>query len=81
MEASGSMRSPPPTATGPREEAGLTLDIEGMHCASCISRVESALREVDGVDDAAVNLAAERATVSGPDLDMARLAEAVERAG
>lgn len=39
------------------------LHIEGMHCASCVARVESALRAVDGVADARVNLATNSATL------------------
>ncbi|HXF51149.1 MAG TPA: heavy metal translocating P-type ATPase [Dehalococcoidia bacterium] len=45
------------------DTAELVLDIEGMTCASCVRRVETALRSVPGVVDAAVNLATERATV------------------
>lgn len=41
-----------------------TLNIDGMHCASCVSAVEKALSKVDGVDEASVNLATETATVS-----------------
>ena len=41
----------------------IDLDIEGMSCASCVGRVERALRKVDGVLDAEVNLATERAHV------------------
>ena len=39
------------------------LSIEGMTCASCVSRVEKALKGVTGVTDASVNLATEKATV------------------
>ena len=39
------------------------LQIEGMTCASCVSRVEKALLKVPGVDSAVVNLATEQATV------------------
>jgi len=39
------------------------LDIEGMHCASCVGRVEGALKSVPGVSDARVNLATEQAWV------------------
>jgi Cu+-exporting ATPase len=39
------------------------LSIEGMTCASCVSRVEKALKAVPGVIDASVNLATEKATV------------------
>jgi Cu+-exporting ATPase len=41
----------------------LLLDIEGMHCASCVSRVEGALQSVPGVAAARVNLAMEQAAV------------------
>ncbi len=40
-----------------------TFPVQGMTCASCVARVERALRKVPGVLDAAVNLAAETATV------------------
>lgn len=41
----------------------VTLPIEGMSCASCVSRVERALH-VDGVNSASVNLATEKVTLS-----------------
>ena len=43
----------------------LSIDIEGMSCASCVGRVEKALRAVDGVNDATVNLSAENAIITG----------------
>jgi Cu+-exporting ATPase len=39
------------------------LAIEGMTCASCVGRVEKALKAASGVLDASVNLATERATI------------------
>ena len=45
----------------PSEE--MTLAVEGMTCASCVMRVERALKKVPGVVAATVNLATERATV------------------
>jgi Cu+-exporting ATPase len=36
--------------------AELTLDVRGMTCASCVSHVEGALKELDGVTKAVVNL-------------------------
>jgi len=39
------------------------LDIAGMTCASCVRRVEKALGKVDGVAEASVNFATNRATV------------------
>jgi Cu+-exporting ATPase len=60
----------------------LALQIEGMTCASCVGRVEKALRQVSGVASASVNLATERATVRGPStLSVAALVAAVEKAG
>ncbi|MEZ1562635.1 heavy metal translocating P-type ATPase [Pseudomonas aeruginosa] len=43
----------------------IELAIGGMTCASCVGRVEKALKAVPGVTEAVVNLAAERATVRG----------------
>ena len=40
-----------------------TITVQGMSCASCVSRVEDALQNVDGVLSADVNLATDRATV------------------
>jgi Cu+-exporting ATPase len=40
------------------------IRIEGMTCASCVGRVEKALRAVEGVASASVNLATERADVT-----------------
>ena len=56
------------------------LAIAGMTCASCAARVERALAAVPGVTGAAVNLAAERAQVTGT-ADAAALIRAVEKAG
>ena len=41
----------------------VTLGIDGMTCAACVSHVENALTGVQGVESASVNLATERATV------------------
>ena len=60
----------------------IDLDIEGMTCAACVSRVEKVLGRVPGVTLAEVNLATHRARVRGADgLDIAKLAAAVAKAG
>ena len=41
------------------------LAVEGMTCASCVGRVERALKAVPGVNEAVVNLATERASIRG----------------
>ena len=58
----------------------LTFAVTGMSCAACSGRVERALRAVPGVVSAQVNLATERAEVSGT-ATPAVLIEAVKRAG
>ncbi|MBU4530901.1 MAG: heavy metal translocating P-type ATPase [Desulfomicrobium sp.] len=69
------------------ESAGYTvatstveLAIDGMTCASCVGRVERALRAVPGVAEASVNLATERATIKGS-ADAAALIAAAADAG
>ena len=42
----------------------LDIDVGGMTCAACVGRVERGLKKVAGVQDASVNLATERATVT-----------------
>ena len=71
------------TATAPAARSQeLQLQIGGMTCASCAQRVEKALRAVPGVQDAGVNLATERASVTA-DVGVAAdtLAAAVRKAG
>ncbi len=41
-----------------------TFPIKGMHCASCVRVLERALKKVEGIDEATVNLASEKATIS-----------------
>ncbi|MCL6648953.1 MAG: heavy metal translocating P-type ATPase [Chloroflexi bacterium] len=59
------------------------LAVTGMTCAACVNRIEKALKRLDGVTDASVNLATERATVSydPSQVSLAQLKEAVEKAG
>ena len=40
-----------------------TLHISGMSCAACVGRLEKGISSLDGVTDAVVNLATEKATV------------------
>ncbi|WP_035578282.1 heavy metal translocating P-type ATPase [Hyphomonas jannaschiana] len=66
---------------GPIPET-LSLPIEGMSCASCVGRVERALKQVRGVLDASVNLATERAEIRISDPDVrAEAIRAIEDAG
>ena len=47
----------------PTNSEFFTLDIGGMTCASCVSRVEKALDKIPGVEAASVNLATEQARI------------------
>src|SRR5829696_1449092 len=58
------------------------LPIEGMSCASCVARVERAIRAVPGAENVSVNVATERATITAaPDLAPWAVAHAIEQAG
>jgi Cu+-exporting ATPase len=85
-----------PTATSPDEligairDAGYGADVRetafgvtGMTCASCVGRVERALKMVPGVLEASVNLANEKATVRylAGEVEVRDLEKAVEGAG
>lgn len=64
----------------PVTTADTRLAIEGMHCASCVGRVEKALLSVPGARNASVNLATGSATVEG-NASAGDLIEALESAG
>ncbi len=74
------------TAATPELPAASDLDdsqqllINGMSCASCVSRVQKALQAVPGVTQARVNLAERTALVMGS-APAAELVSAVEQAG
>ena len=53
-----------PVVDAGAEAATLDIAVRGMTCAACVRRVETAIRAVDGVVSASVNLMSERATVT-----------------
>ncbi|MDP0926319.1 heavy metal translocating P-type ATPase [Paracoccus onubensis] len=66
----------------PKKTETFSIPIEGMSCASCVGRVEKALKSVPGVDSAIVNLATERADIAaGNGVDRPMLVQAIEKAG
>ena len=77
--AGGAASFAPPPVDGPEVE----LSVKGMHCASCVGRIESALDKVPGVSLAVVDLLSGRARVrlSDPSLAVGRLVDAVAGAG
>ena len=67
----------------PALPAPVRLSIEGMTCASCVARVEKALKKVPGVASAEVNLATETVQVrlAGAGAEVGALTAAVAAAG
>ena len=65
----------------PKKKAN--IKVSGMSCASCALNVEKSLKNLEGVDEAQVNLGTEEATVEyNPEkLNLSRLEAAVEKAG
>jgi copper chaperone len=61
----------------------IDLRIEGMHCDGCVKSVSRVLSGLAGVHSVEVSLADARASVAydATRLDVARLKQAVERAG
>ncbi|CCM76875.1 heavy metal translocating P-type ATPase [Rhizobium mesoamericanum] len=58
------------------------FEVEGMSCASCVVRVEKAIKALPGVNSASVNLATERASVTFKDVvDPGSVLRAIEEAG
>ncbi len=62
------------------ETPTLRLSIDGMHCASCVGRVERRLAEVPGARDVTVNLATETAMLSGS-VNVEAVVDALSAAG
>ncbi|MHB1833345.1 MAG: heavy metal translocating P-type ATPase [Solirubrobacteraceae bacterium] len=75
-------REAQPSAEATTTEAA-RIAIEGMHCASCVARIESELARTPGVIQAAVNLTSEQATVvyEPRATGLPELEQAVQRAG
>ncbi|WP_206915830.1 heavy-metal-associated domain-containing protein [Alicyclobacillus suci] len=63
--------------------ATATITVKGMTCGGCVNSVTKALKAVDGVQEANVDLQGQNATVTFDDskTSVAALKEAVEDAG
>ena len=59
------------------------LNIEGMHCTGCSTRLEKVLNNVDGVEDAKVSLEEKKADIKYDETQVSEkeLIEAVKDAG
>jgi len=67
----------------PGKKEKTTIGITGMHCASCVLTIENSLRKVEGVLDAKVNFASEKAHIEYDPATVTRekLEEAISRTG
>lgn len=59
------------------------IKVSGMHCAACALNVEKSLKNLEGVENAQVNIGTEKATVeyNSEKLRLAELENAIENAG
>jgi len=76
-----SILKPPALPELPRAQVSYDLKVQGMTCASCVARIEKAIRRVPGVVDASVNLATGTATVQARDASVEAAIAAVREAG
>jgi len=58
------------------------FDVEGMSCAACVTNVESAIKQLHGVQEVSVNLATESATVTSQEsIPIKNFTKAVSKMG
>ncbi|GAF09830.1 Cu+ P-type ATPase [Paenibacillus pini JCM 16418] len=71
------------TEPSPNQEQQTTMQITGMTCAACATRIEKGLSRMEGVSRANVNLALEQATVSfdPKQADLKKMEEKIESLG
>jgi Cu+-exporting ATPase len=64
-------------------EKTLSLPVVGMTCANCARNIERSVRKLDGVEEASVNFASERVTLTydGSLLGMGDIVERIRKAG
>ena len=81
LNSSAPPNMPPDQTPVEPATASVRFLVDGMHCASCVSRVETGLQAVPGVTAAGVNLATREATVvlaeSAPKPDWAAVLDAL----
>lgn len=68
---------------GPERLRQAALEVTGMSCAACAARIEKALGRVDGIQEATVNLALERlsVTLDGSRTDVRHVIEKIHSLG
>lgn len=65
-----------------RNNLSIILPIEGMSCASCVARIEKAIKKISGVKTVTVNLAMERADIEADaSVTKEKLVQTIEKSG
>ena len=59
----------------------VTYTVPAIHCAHCAMSIREEVSEVEGVDEIDVDLDSKLVTVTGRELDDAKLRAAIEEAG
>ncbi|OGS40100.1 MAG: copper-translocating P-type ATPase [Elusimicrobia bacterium RIFOXYD12_FULL_66_9] len=74
-----------PVKTAPVASRRVVLPVQGMHCASCVAKVESVLTKIDGVSGVSVDLPSRTVAVDfipvPGKLEVRNLRRAIEKAG
>ena len=55
--------------------------VEGMTCASCVAKVETSLKKINGVSEVVVNLATEKVKITSSDVEFKNFTEAILSTG
>lgn len=65
------------------ESKKISLPVEGMTCASCVTRVEKAILKAEGVKNVSVNLATEKVSfeINSDKVDLNKISQLVDEAG
>lgn len=71
------------TANAATETKQTSLQITGMTCAACANRIEKGLNKLEGITEANVNFAMERATITyDPSrIDLAKMEQSIQKLG
>ncbi|MGI1658737.1 MAG: cation transporter [Desulfitobacterium sp.] len=56
-----------------------TFRLEGLGCANCAAKMESAINELDGVNNATVNFITTKMVIEAEDEKMSSIIEAAEK--
>ena len=64
-------------------EENIALPVTGMTCANCAANIERSLNKLNGIQEASVNFASEKANVrfDPGQIDIQAVVDSVERAG